>query len=64
MTNLEKWQPKLSEAKDGYELRATLLEMNYSFETTCKTVVGICKGNCDICFARWLDEEVKENDVS
>jgi len=59
-TNFEKWKKKLSETKDGYELRATLLEMNYSFTTTCKDVVGICKSDCDMCFARWLDEEVKE----
>lgn len=60
MTNFEKWKNKIAETKDSYELRATLLEMNYSFTTTCKDAVGICKSNCDMCFARWLDGEVEE----
>ena len=62
MTNFEKWQQKLAEAKDGYELLETINEMNKAHTKWCwESYPKPCEyDSCRECNAKWFDEEVKE----
>lgn len=61
MTNREKWQQKLAEAKDGSELLETINKMNAAHTRWCweYTIRPCVYGDCGECKAKWLDRETE-----